>query len=155
MTVLAVADGRISRGRRARKTAGQSVRARPGPVRQARSGRSPSNAGRFWPTSTQPGTQFPGWPQSFDIEANYGRKAAAFLPRLEIQGAGDPVMEVIDERSGECVYCLRLRGNSWQPHAFAAGQYTVRISVPEEGKTKELKGLEAAMDNTTKLDVVV
>src|SRR5437773_6750828 len=56
----------------------------------------------------QPGTQFRGWPVSFDTMDNYGRKVGVLLPRLEIQGATDPVVEVFDERSGELVYVLRL-----------------------------------------------
>jgi len=104
---------------------------------------------------TQPGTQFRGWPATFDEQANYGRKTVALLPRLEIQGATDPVIEVIDERGGELLYVLRLRGNSWQPHAFAAGRYTVRVSVPEAGKVKELKGLDATATNDQKVVVVV
>ena len=78
-------------------------------------------------------------------------------PREELPPAdfSDPVIEVIDESSGELVYCLRLRGNSWQPHTFAAGKYTVRIRVPEVGKFKEVKGLEAKADNQTQLSVTV
>jgi hypothetical protein len=111
-----------------------------------------------WPflaDPTQPGTQFRGWPVSFDLQANDGRKRAALLPRLEIQGASDPLVEVIDERSGELVYCLRLSGNSWQPHVFAAGKYTVRVSVPELGQTKEMKGLEAKAENRATVTVTV
>jgi hypothetical protein len=103
----------------------------------------------------QPGTQFPGWPVSFDMQTNYGRKAAAQLPRLEIQGASDPVIEVIAEKSGETLFSFRLRGNSWQPHVFAAGKYTVRVSLPEAGKMKELKGLEAKAGNEAKIAVTV
>jgi alkaline phosphatase D len=104
---------------------------------------------------TQPGTQFRGWPVSFDMQANYGRKAAALLPRLDIQGATDPVFEVIDEQSGELVYALRIRGNTWQPHVFSSGKYTVRISMPEVGKSKEMKGLEAKPGNVATLTVTV
>jgi alkaline phosphatase D len=111
-----------------------------------------------WPFLADPmqsGTQFPGWPVTFEMQTNYGRKAAAYLPRLEIQGVTDPVIELFDERSGELVYTLRLRGNRFQPHAFAEGKYTVRIVVPESERMKELKGLEAKAGNTQRLDVVV
>jgi alkaline phosphatase D len=103
----------------------------------------------------QPGTQFRGWPVSFDMQANYSRRAAALLPRLEIQGIAEPVIEVLDETSGELFYSLRLRGGSFQPHVFSPGKYTLRVREPETGKLKELKGLEARSGNDTKLVVIV
>ncbi len=63
-----------------------------------------------WPflvDPTQPGTQFRGWPATFDMLANYGRKAVAQLPRLEVRGINSPVLEVVDESNGELVYALR------------------------------------------------
>jgi alkaline phosphatase D len=102
----------------------------------------------------QPGTQFRGWPVSFDVLANYGRKGEALLPRLEIRGAKEPVVEVIDERNGESIYCVRLREASWQPHVFAEGKYTVRISDPEAGRVKELKGVEGKARNDATLEVM-
>jgi hypothetical protein len=109
-----------------------------------------------WPflaDPTQPGTQFAGWPRTFDVLSNYGRKAAAHLPRLDIRGVKDAVVEVIDEASGELVYSLRIAGPSWQPHVFAPGRYTVRISDPDAGKSKELTGLAAMRENKTSLEV--
>jgi hypothetical protein len=103
----------------------------------------------------QPGTQFRGWPVTFEVQANYGRKAAAQLPRLEVRGADNPVIDLIDERSGELVYTLRLRGNTFQPHAFSAGKYTVRVRIPESGKSQELTGLEARPDNDSSLTINV
>jgi phosphodiesterase/alkaline phosphatase D-like protein len=103
----------------------------------------------------QPGTQFPGWPVTFDMLTNYGRKIAAHLPRIMVRGADKPVLEVIDEKTGELVYGLRLASNSWQPHVFALGSYTVRLSVPESGKTKELRGLEAKMNNNSLVELIL
>jgi alkaline phosphatase D len=111
-----------------------------------------------WPLladPSQPNTQFPGWPVTFDVLANYGKKAAAHLPRLNIHGATHPVVEIIDEKSGELVYGLRLARTTWQPYVFKAGKYTVRISVPEAGRMKELRGLEAKTDNVVNLEVTV
>lgn len=96
---------------------------------------------------SQPGTQFRGWPRTFGVLENYGRKAVAQLPRLEIVGVKQPVVEVIDEGSGELMYCLRLNEAQWQPGVFWAGRYTVRVSEPETGKVKEVKGLVAREEN--------
>ena len=92
---------------------------------------------------TRPDTQFPGWPVTIGQLDNYGRKPRAHLPRLEISGALHPVVQVIEEPSGAIVYTLRIAGRSFQPHVFAAGQYTVKVSEPESGKLKELRGLVA------------
>jgi phosphodiesterase/alkaline phosphatase D-like protein len=111
-----------------------------------------------WPFLADPlqtGTQFPGWPVTFDMLTNYGRKIAARLPRIMVRAADKPVLEVIDEKTGELVYGLRLADNSWQPHVFALGSYTVRLSVPESGKMKELRGLAATRNNDSLVEVIL
>jgi hypothetical protein len=50
---------------------------------------------------------------------------------------------------------LRIAGQSWQPHVFAPGRYTVKISDPDAGKSKEFSGLAATPRNEEKLDVSV
>lgn len=111
-----------------------------------------------WPflaDPTEPGTQFPGWPVTFDMLQNYGRQAAAFLPRLDISGLDEPVVEVVDQSTGDRVYSLRLNEPSWQPHVFAAGSYTVRISDPETGRSKELRDVAAKPENDSVMRVEV
>ncbi|MGD2164269.1 MAG: metallophosphoesterase family protein [Anaerolineae bacterium] len=71
--------------------------------------------------------QYPGWPMTISQEANYGREAVAYLPRLEIEVQGDPVIQVIDEESGEIVYTLRVDGTSYRPKVFREGTYTVKV----------------------------
>lgn len=92
---------------------------------------------------TKPGTQFPGWPQTIGQHDNYARKPAAHLPLLEIQGAENPVVQVIEEPSGEIVYTLRISGTSFCPPVFKAGMYTVKVSEPDSGRLKEMRGLSA------------
>jgi hypothetical protein len=90
-----------------------------------------------------------------DQLANYGRKAAALLPTLQVKGPADPVVQVIHEADGEVVYTLRIAGQSFQSKVFAPGRYTIRVSYPESGKVKELKGIEAAAGNQAALTVEV
>ena len=92
---------------------------------------------------SQPGTQFPGWPLTISAQDNDGRKRAFHLPRLNVPDIAKPVVAVIEEASGELVYCIRLRENNWQPHVYAPGVYTVQVSEPETGKQVEFRGLEA------------
>lgn len=103
----------------------------------------------FLPDPAAPDRQLPGWPVTIDMRANYGRKPAAHLPVLQIRGAQDPVVEVLEETSGELVYALRIRGDKFQPHVFATGKYTVRVSDPDRSAAVTLKALEATPENRT------
>ncbi|HVX61321.1 MAG TPA: hypothetical protein VHC19_11980, partial [Pirellulales bacterium] len=71
------------------------------------------------------------------------------------RGISSPLLEVVDESNGELVYTLRMSGATWQPHVFAPGSYTVKISEPESGKQKVLTGLAATPENQTRLQVNV
>jgi len=86
--------------------------------------------------------QYPGWPMTISQLDNYGRKAAAYLPTLTVQGMENPVVQVIDESDGDLVYTLRIRGASFRPKVFRKGTYTVRVG-DGEGRTKEMKGVQA------------
>lgn len=85
--------------------------------------------------------QYPGWPRTITQQDNYGRDAVAYLPTLSISGVENPLLKVIDESTGEWVYALRIKGNSFQPKVFKKGSYT--IEVGEGGKTKTLRGVHA------------
>jgi hypothetical protein len=80
---------------------------------------------------------YPGWPITIDQEDNYGRKAVAYLPTLEIIGAEDPVVQVIDEVDNSVVYTLRINGSSFRPKVFKEGLYTVKVGEGDGQKTLE------------------
>jgi hypothetical protein len=101
----------------------------------------------------QPGTQFPGWPVTVRQLDNDGRKAAAHLPVLQVNGPDNPVVQVMRETDGAILYTLRIAGGRFQPKVFAPGRYTVTVSYPETGRTKELRGLEAVPENKALLEV--
>jgi hypothetical protein len=87
-----------------------------------------------WPRYADPedpatGEQYKGWPITVAQQDNYGRKAAGYLPTLEIQGAKKPVVQIINEKSGEVEYTLRINGNSFQPKVFEESTYTVMVSA--------------------------
>ena len=98
-----------------------------------------------WPRNvdiTSPNSkQYPGWPKTVHQEENYDRKAAAYLPTLEIAGQINPVVQVIDESNNEIVYTLRINGTSYRPKVFNDGIYTIKVG---EGKAiKTLKGIKS------------
>ena len=88
-----------------------------------------------WPflaDPTAPGSQFPGWPVKVKLEDNYARKAAAYLPTLKIQGVQNPVVQVLNDSTGEIEYTLRIPGNTFRPQVFDADvTYTVKIGPDE------------------------
>jgi alkaline phosphatase D len=101
-----------------------------------------------WPRFANPaepktGGQYEGWPKTIEQLDNYGRKAAAWLPTIEVTGLTDPVVQVIDEADGEVVYTLRVKGRSFRPKVFRAGTYTVKVGEGDTGKTKTLKNVRA------------
>jgi len=69
--------------------------------------------------------QFPGWPITFPIADNDGRKPTGWLPQLNFETA-NPVVQVINETTGEILYCLRIQGKSFRPPVFGPGRYTVK-----------------------------
>jgi hypothetical protein len=81
-----------------------------------------------WPRFPDPAApaQFPGWPVVVAVADNDGRRPAAWLPELDFGPVADPVVQVVEERTGEVLYTLRVRGPRFQPPVFAPGAYTVR-----------------------------
>ncbi len=104
-----------------------------------------------WPRYVDPedpstGQQYQGWPVTIAQQDNYSRRPAGHLPTLKIQGAENPVVQVIDEQSGEILYTLRIRGNTFRPSVFAAGAHTVKVSEPDSGREKSVTGLALTTD---------
>jgi len=98
--------------------------------------------------------QYPGWPRTIKQEDNYGRKAVAYLPTIQVRGMKNPVVQVIDESNQKIVYTLRINGTSYRPKVFKTGMYTVKIGEPGTDKMKTLKGLRSlASDKTKKIRV--
>lgn len=85
--------------------------------------------------------QFPGWPITISQKDNYARKPAAYLPRIKVTNAVDPVVQVIHEASGEIIYTLRIQGDAYRPKVFQAGIYTVVIQQGK--KTRKLTGIKS------------
>jgi hypothetical protein len=71
--------------------------------------------------------QFPGWPITVDAADNDGRQPVAWLPELVFEDVTNPVVQVVEEESGEVLYTIRVAGRRYQPPVFAQGAYTVRI----------------------------
>jgi hypothetical protein len=111
-----------------------------------------------WPRWVDPSRpdaeQFADWPVTFNQLDNYGGEVG-YLPTLEISGLEDPVVQLVDEDSGEVIYTLRIAGTRCRPKLFdAAGSYTVIVSEPDAGLSQTLTGLRLAADASETIEVV-
>lgn len=80
-----------------------------------------------WPRFSD-GSQFPGWPITIDGADNDGRKPAGKLPRITVTGSKRPVVQVIEEVSGDIVFTRRMAGPEIEAPIFDVGAtYTVRL----------------------------
>jgi hypothetical protein len=58
---------------------------------------------------------------------NDGRKVAGHLPKIVVEGAPDPVVQVVSEADGDILYTRRIQGSSFLPPVYAPGKYTIKI----------------------------
>ncbi len=84
-----------------------------------------------WPRWVNPANpdaeQYHGWPIIVNQLDNYGKEPVAYLPYVEADREVPPVLQVVDELSGEIVYTVRLNGQPFRPKVFRNGTYTVRL----------------------------
>jgi hypothetical protein len=99
-----------------------------------------------WPRQVDPrgpgAKPYPGWPIKLKQFDNYGRAAKAWLPTLRFKGMLDPVVQIVDEKTGDIVYTVRARGSTFKPKVFAAGSYTVRAGEPGTEKWRSLRKVQ-------------
>jgi alkaline phosphatase D len=97
-----------------------------------------------WPRFADPatGSQFEGWPVTIQQEDNYGRKPYGYLPTIKITDYNNAVVQVINQKTGEIIYSLRLNGNEFLPKVFENGVYTIRYGEPDKNIWQELQNLK-------------
>ncbi len=106
-----------------------------------------------WPELTNPAVgktteQFPGWPKTVKMAANYGRVARGRLPTIRVRGMEDPVVKVYESLRGRLVHARRYRGQSVRPKVFHRyRRYHVKVGEPGE-QMKTVKGLEPVEGET-------
>ncbi|MAT69654.1 MAG: hypothetical protein CMJ58_09035 [Planctomycetaceae bacterium] len=81
---------------------------------------------RFAKASAGPRGQFPGWPVEIAIRDNDGREPVAWLPPLEFHELDRPVVQVVQQPSGEILYTVRAASNRFQAPVYRHGEYLVR-----------------------------
>ena len=95
---------------------------------------------RFAKVSDGDKAQFPGWPHTVSMEENDGRKPTGWLPELRFQGATDPVVQVIEDATGEVLYTTRVSGKRFRPRVFSSGSHTIKVGR-DKANGPVLKGI--------------
>jgi hypothetical protein len=96
---------------------------------------------RFCDVADGDKAQFPGWPITVAEEANDGRKVAGWLPELKFAKGQNPVIQVIEEKTGEVLYTTRAQNNRFQARVYSKGKHTLKIGM-QKPNAKTLKGFE-------------
>jgi hypothetical protein len=98
-----------------------------------------------WPRNvdiTHPDSkQYAGWPRTISQLDNYARKPVGYLPTIKVQGMTNPVVQVIDEDTGDIVYTLRIRGTEFRPMVFKNTRHTVRVGELGTDRVQTLKNV--------------
>ncbi|NIA13522.1 MAG: hypothetical protein GWP08_05530 [Nitrospiraceae bacterium] len=87
-----------------------------------------------WPYDADPtngGTQYRGWPQTIKWAQLDGRTPVAWLPDVVIEGQPDPVVQVVDQATGEVVSTTRAYEGFCRPGVYSEdGIFTLRVGEP-------------------------
>jgi phosphodiesterase/alkaline phosphatase D-like protein len=98
-----------------------------------------------WVDATKAGAEpYPAWPITIEQTDNGLPDTGWALPEVSAPGLSDPIVEVVDESSGERVYTFRIQGMSLEPPVRGPGTYSVRVFDPERPEVEgSFKGLQA------------
>ncbi len=107
---------------------------------------------RFSDAQKGDGEQFPGWPITVAVADYDGRKPVGFLPELKFDEEANPVVQVVNEETGEILYTQRVSGTSFRPPVFAEGTYSVHIGKAQAGEISFTS--LAATEEAASIDVV-
>ena len=111
-----------------------------------------------WPAWAGPGGEgdegqpYAGWPVTIKQTDNYDRTAKGYLPTVVLKN--NPVVQVINDTTGEIEYTIRPAGKTFQPKVFdQKSKYTLRIGNPDTNVWKISSGLTPeVVAKTSKLD---
>ena len=88
---------------------------------------------RFSKVSDGDQAQFPGWPVTFKMTQNDGRKVQGWLPKLTFTQPKQ-VVQVINEKTKEILYTVRVKGKNFQPKVYENGNYSVKFGPDQPSK---------------------
>ena len=110
-----------------------------------------------WPRYADPtkeNQQYEGWPKTISQFDNYGKKGWARLPLISVKNAEHPpVIELINESTGELVYCVRMKESEFSPKVFGDGSYKITITDTKRKLSKVFKGVVPTKDKHERIIV--
>jgi len=87
-----------------------------------------------WVDPAEPGAApYPGWPITVAQTDNGLPPPTWVLDPIDAHGLVNPVVQVVDQASGEIVYTLRIEGAAFTPTVYGHGVYTVKVGEPDSG----------------------
>jgi hypothetical protein len=108
---------------------------------------------RFAKVSDGDQAQYPGWPITVSMDDNDGRKTTGWLPELVFKGASHPVVEVINDGTGEVLYTVRVPGERFRPRVYSNDLHSVRVGR-DRPDGPQLRGLTPGpKDDGRKMEV--
>lgn len=97
---------------------------------------------RFSDANAAEKAQFPGWPITVAMENNDGRKVLGWLPELVFENGVNPVVQVIEDATGDILYTVRAQGARFHPRVYSTGKHTIKIG-PDKPDAQTLAALES------------
>ena len=102
---------------------------------------------RFFDAKAAEKAQFPGWPITVSMEKNDGREVLGWLPELVFENGANPVVQVVEDSSGDILYTVRAQGGRFHPRVYSLGKHAIKI-----GADKPDAQTLAALDPKPKAD---
>ena len=93
--------------------------------------------------------QYPGWPVRFNYRDNDGRAPVGFLPELVVKNIKRPVIQVVNETTGEMLYTVRSQSNRFRAPVYSGGTFTAKVGKNKPTQWKKT-GL-AVTENTNEM----
>ncbi len=107
---------------------------------------------RFADASRGDDAQFPGWPLTVPMRDNDGRQPFGQLPEIRVRGHAQPVVQVIEEATGETLYTVRWPSPILQLPVYGPGTYTVNVGRDRpDGAMRQ--GLQAGPSPPLQIDL--
>jgi hypothetical protein len=82
---------------------------------------------RFSDAKQGAAAQYPGWPVSLSQSENDGREVVGWLPELLFPEGVNPVVQVVEEGTGEVLYTVRAANSRFQPRVYTQGKHTIKV----------------------------
>lgn len=96
---------------------------------------------RYVDPEQNPNGQYKGWPVTVTQQDNYAKTSIGSLPELDLSKCHRPIVQVMDETTGELVYSLRVGENRFRPKIFRESNYLVRVWEDHGNREQVFSGL--------------